>query len=73
MSQRNDGGRGAVLTFFFFSLCRTSSKAERLQQYLAVPSLPGITAQEEQEIDEVGSSVHYRNFVSLRGFVLFAL
>ena len=46
------------------NLCRTSSKLERLQEYLAVPGLPEITAEEEREIDAVGSTVHHRVFVS---------
>ncbi|KAF7800274.1 hypothetical protein EIP86_011521 [Pleurotus ostreatoroseus] len=40
----------------------TTSKAERLQEYLAVGGLPDLTDEEVQEIDEVGSTVHHRAF-----------
>ena len=47
-------------------LCRTTSKLARLQEYLAVANLPDLTDAEEKEIDDVGSTVHHRAFVSAR-------
>ncbi|EKM55133.1 uncharacterized protein PHACADRAFT_195160 [Phanerochaete carnosa HHB-10118-sp] len=38
----------------------TSSKKERLAEYVAVGLLPDITDAEEREIDEAGSQVHHR-------------
>ncbi|EKM55132.1 uncharacterized protein PHACADRAFT_94464 [Phanerochaete carnosa HHB-10118-sp] len=42
----------------------TTSKLERLQEYLAVRALPDISDEEVAEIDEVGSTQHHRAFVS---------
>ena len=44
--------------------CSTSTKKERLQEYLAVEKVPDITDAEEREIDEAGSKVHHRVWVS---------
>ena len=43
---------------------RTTSKLERLQEYLSAADLPDLTDAEEKEIDEVGSTVHHRAYVS---------
>jgi len=40
----------------------TSSKKERLQEYLAAPELPGLTNEEVEEIDNAGSDVHHRHY-----------
>ena len=45
---------------------RTTSKLSRLQEYLAVADLPDITDVETKELDDLGSTVHHRNFVSVR-------
>lgn len=43
---------------------RTTTKAERLQEYLAVGSLPDLTDAEVEEIEKTGSTLHKRFFVS---------
>ncbi|KDQ60964.1 hypothetical protein JAAARDRAFT_173380 [Jaapia argillacea MUCL 33604] len=48
----------------------TSSKEERMKQYLSVPSLPALTSEEIQAIDEAGKQVHKRIFV--RSTIYFA-
>lgn len=44
-------------------LDRTSSKQERLQEYLAAASVPDLTAEEIQAIEEAGSKLHKRVFM----------
>ncbi|KAI0747281.1 NADP-dependent oxidoreductase domain-containing protein [Irpex lacteus] len=46
-----------------FVVVTTTSKVERLQEYLLVNRLPDITSEEEEEIDTVGSKVHFRQFM----------
>ena len=43
---------------------RTSSKEERIKEYLVTASLPDLTPAEVKEISEAGSPVHHRAFVS---------
>ncbi|KZT37972.1 Aldo/keto reductase [Sistotremastrum suecicum HHB10207 ss-3] len=40
----------------------TTSKWERLQEYLAAASLPPLTSEEVQAIDDAGSQVHFRRY-----------
>ncbi|CCM04591.1 uncharacterized protein FIBRA_06772 [Fibroporia radiculosa] len=40
----------------------TTSKAERIHEYLAVQSLPNLTAEDVAAIEEAGSTVHHRQF-----------
>jgi len=40
----------------------TTSKKERLEEYLATQSLPELTAQEVQEIGEAGGEKHHRHY-----------
>ncbi|KAI0957724.1 hypothetical protein AcW1_006024 [Taiwanofungus camphoratus] len=40
----------------------TSSKEERIKEYLATETLPGLTPAEVQAIDEAGSKAHHRVF-----------
>ena len=47
-----------------FATCRTSFKESRLKEYLDALNVPALTSEEEQAIDEAGSEVHYRRFVS---------
>ena len=47
-------------------LTSTTGKPERLQEYLAVGGLPDLTDEEVLEIDTVGSTFHYRAFVSVQ-------
>ena len=51
-----------------FVSCRTSYKESRLKEYLDALNVPALTPEEEQAIDEAGSKVHYRKFVSY-GFI----
>ena len=46
-----------------YHTCRTSTKKERLHEYLAVEKVPDITDEEEREIDEAGAKVHHRVWV----------
>ncbi|EMD38083.1 hypothetical protein CERSUDRAFT_93603 [Gelatoporia subvermispora B] len=41
----------------------TSSKAERIQEYIAVETLPELTDEEEKALDDAGSQVHHRAFL----------
>jgi len=51
------------LQFKGFVAITTSSKKERLLEYLATPSLPDLTAEEVAEIDAAGfSGEHYRHY-----------
>lgn len=43
---------------------RTSSKAERVKEYIAAETLPDLTPEEVKAIEEEGSKVHHRVFVS---------
>ncbi|KAI0726648.1 Aldo/keto reductase [Fomitopsis betulina] len=43
----------------------TSSKLERIKEYIAVETLPDLTAEEVKAIDEEGSKTHHRVFVSI--------
>ncbi|KAI0082610.1 Aldo/keto reductase [Panus rudis PR-1116 ss-1] len=43
----------------------TSSKLERLREYLDVVNIPDLTAEEVKEIEEVGSKVHHRVFATV--------
>lgn len=47
------------------ALDSTTSKAERLQEYLDVETLPDLTAEEVEEIQTEGSKVHHRVFVRI--------
>lgn len=47
------------------ALFRTSSKLERIKEYIAVETLPDLTAEEVKAIDEEGSKTHHRVFVSI--------
>ncbi|KAI0636984.1 Aldo/keto reductase [Trametes polyzona] len=42
----------------------TSTKEERVKEYVATQSLPDLTPEEVQAINEAGSKVHHRTFVS---------
>ncbi|KAF8512271.1 NADP-dependent oxidoreductase domain-containing protein [Gautieria morchelliformis] len=42
----------------------TSYKESRLKEYVDALNVPALTPEEEQAIDEAGSKVHYRRFVS---------
>ncbi|OCH92212.1 Aldo/keto reductase [Obba rivulosa] len=42
----------------------TSSKEERIKEYLAVETLPELTSEEEKAIDDAGSQTHHRVFMS---------
>jgi len=44
--------------------CRTSSKAERLEEYLAIPSLPDLTEDEVKLIDDIGKTHFFHLYVS---------
>jgi aryl-alcohol dehydrogenase-like predicted oxidoreductase len=48
------------LTVFIFS---TSTKAERIQEFLSVENLPDLTAEEIDAIEEAGSKLHKRVFM----------
>jgi hypothetical protein len=54
LQPRNSDGR----------LDRTTTKRERLKEYAGVLSLPNITDAEEHAIDEAGSKLHRRAWVS---------
>lgn len=41
----------------------TTSKEERIKEYLATETLPALTTDEVKTIDETGSKVHHRAFV----------
>ncbi len=43
---------------------RTSSKEERVKEYVATQTLPDLTPEEVNAITEAGSKVHHRAFVS---------
>jgi hypothetical protein len=43
---------------------RTSSKGERLEEYLAIPSLPDLTEEEVKLIDDVGRTHFFHTYVS---------
>ena len=49
-----------------FAACRTSSKEERVKEYVATQSLPDLTPDEVDAITEAGSKIHHRAFVSLQ-------
>ena len=42
----------------------TSSKRERMQEYIKAQALPELTEAEVTEIDRAGDQLHYRHFVS---------
>lgn len=42
----------------------TSSKKERLEEYLQAQDLPQLTPEEIDEIDSAGSEVHHRHYKS---------
>lgn len=44
---------------------RTSSKVERIKEYIATETLPDLTPEEIKAIDDEGSKVHHRVFVSI--------
>ena len=46
-------------------LYRTSSKVERVKEYLAAETLPDLTPEEIKAIEEEGSKLHHRVFVSV--------
>ena len=48
---------------------RTSSKAERVREYVATQELPDLTAEEVEEINVAGSKVHHRAFVRALQFI----
>jgi diketogulonate reductase-like aldo/keto reductase len=41
---------------------RTSSKADRIKEYLATADVPDLTAEEMQAIDDAGAKLHKRVF-----------
>lgn len=45
-------------------MCRTSQKESRVREYLASETLPKLTEEEVRAIDEAGSKIHHRAFVS---------
>lgn len=45
-------------------IVRTTSKESRVKEYLATETLPDLTVEEVQAIDDAGSKVHHRAFVS---------
>jgi hypothetical protein len=46
-------------------VCRTSSKQERLKEYLDVLNVPDLTEEELESITNGGSGTHHRAFVSI--------
>ena len=45
---------------------RTTSKAERLEEYLAIPTLPDLTEEEVRLIDDIGRTHFSHLYVSSR-------
>ena len=59
-------GPSSQLNAMLTARCRTSSKEERVKEYLATQYLPDLTPEEVKAISEAGSKVHHRVFVSSR-------
>ena len=57
--------RNCDLTHHVYVVYRTSTKVERIQDYLAVADAPELTSEDIKAIDEAGSQETRRHFVRL--------